>query len=141
MRKIEYKFCKFCNKVAHETHHIFYRSQVKSLINCKLNQVSLCNECHSYLHRGKKGYELDHALKIELLNYFEIVFDRQAFTLEEINSILNISNKALYGLSKHLKIEKGKYTRESLLLALQGGENIQERYEMLKAKEGVKYGT
>jgi len=134
---IKIESCKFCNRTGTESHHIVYRSQVKGLINCKLNQVRLCNSCHNYLHKGKKGYELDYALKKEFQANIEMLFLGQAFTLEEIKGNLEISDKASYGLSKLMKLEKGKYTRESIILALLGGEYPLERYKKARSRNGT----
>lgn len=126
--KINYRFCKLCGTVNYniENHHVFFRSQVKPLENCKVNQIDLCHDCHTNAHND---FLTDYKLKIKLLNYFELIFCEQSFTLEEIQKALGINYNASYRLSKNLKSEKGKYTRDSLLLALQGGESIQARYE------------
>ena len=125
--KIEYRYCAICgsNHII-ENHHIFYRSQVKQLENCKKNQIDLCKKCHTKVHND---FLTDYKLKIELLNYYEMIFDNKNFTFEEIQSILDVNYNAMYRLSKNMKNQKGKYTRESILLAIQGGEDTQQRYE------------
>jgi transposase-like protein len=140
--KIEFRFCKLCGSTnAIENHHITFRSQCKPLENCEMNQVDLCHSCHDFLHHNGKGYELDHALKMEFQANIEMLFLGQTFTLEEIQEALGISYNAVYRLSKNMKLEKGKYTRDSIVLACLGGEYPQERYERIKAKEGERFGT
>lgn len=133
---IKIECCKICNSTYQlESHHIIFRSQSKALINCKINQVYLCHSCHQHLHNHPKGFETDYQLKIDYQNYMEMVFDGQAFTLEEIQEVLQISYKAIYGLSKLMKLDKGKYTRESIIIALCGGESAEQRYKKRKIKE------
>lgn len=133
---MEYKICKLCGSIASESHHIIHRSQLRALINCKLNQVYLCNNCHSYLHHNRNGCELDYALQLEFQNTLEMLFIGQSFDLEEIQETLNINYNATYGLSKLMRSNKGKYTREDIILACLGGEYPQTRYE--KAKKNKK---
>lgn len=126
--KIEY--CKECNSFFDlQSHHIIFRSQSRGLINCKLNQVKLCKSCHDFLHKDKRGYKLDYKLKKEYQGMIELLFIGQAFTLKEIQEVLKINYKAVYGLSKLMKIEKDKYTRESIIIALCGGKLVQERFK------------
>lgn len=124
------RYCKICfstNSI--ESHHIIFRSQSKALINCKLNQVDLCNYHHNFLHHNRNGYKLDYKLKLEYQNLMEMLFIGQAFTLEEIQETLDINYNAVYSLSKLIKKERNKYTRESLLIALCGGKLVQDRFK------------
>lgn len=131
---MRYRFCKFCNGIATESHHIIHRSSVKSLINCKMNLVDLCNSCHNFLHHSKNGFELDYALKIEFYEKMCLLFDKKEFTFEEIQETLNISYNATYSFSKLMKPVKGKYTREDILNALTGGKNPIEKYKEIKGE-------
>lgn len=142
MENIEYRYCHLCGSMnGIQNHHIIHRSQCKQLENCDINQVDLCFSCHDFLHHNRKGYELDYTLKIEFQANIEMLFLGQAFTLDEIKESLEINFNAVYKLSKHMKLEKGKYTRESIILACLGGEYPQERYKKIKEKEGGKTGT
>lgn len=115
-----------------EGRHIIHKSAVKSLENCKMIIVDLCHSCHDYLHHNKNGFELDYALKIELYEKMCLLFDKNEFTLEEIQETLSISYNASYSLSKLMKPVKGKYIREDILNAVMGGKNPIERYKEIK---------
>ena len=106
---MDYRPCAVCGGRASEMHHVTKRSAAKSLIHCDLIQVPLCAECH----RGKNGVhnnrELDLKLKLELQNKLELLFDKELLTAEEVNSVLELSERCLRGFLKPLKKEKGIY--------------------------------
>ena len=85
-----------------------------------MNQVSLCASCHDAIHRGT-GYKLDKLLKLQLQNNLEILFDKEWLTKEEINEVLQISEKALNSLFKTLESKGNKYTREDCIRTIMGG--------------------
>ncbi|MFT8352179.1 hypothetical protein [Clostridium saccharoperbutylacetonicum] len=118
-----------------QNHHIIFKSHCKQLENCDLNQVDLCYSCHDFLHHRKKGYELDYTLKKEFQANIEMLFIGQAFTLDEIKDTLGISYNAAYKLSKNMRQIKGKYTRDSIILACLGGVYPQEAYEEAKRED------
>lgn len=104
------RYCKVCGtSYGIESHHIVKRSQNSNLVNCKLNLIDLC-----YIHHRdhKKGVhfnkELDRKLKLELQNKLESLFDKDYLTKEEINKILQISEKALNSLVKTLQLHNDK---------------------------------
>lgn len=111
-----------------ETHHIIKRSQVKSLINCKLNKVLLCPECH----RGKNGVhtkdgrKLDLKLRYGFQNKLELLFLKNEFTREEIRQALKINNKATNSLCKLMKQHNGVFARDEIIIACMGGQRIDE---------------
>ena len=74
-------------------------------------------------------------MQLEFQNKLEMLFIGQAFTIEEIQETLDISYNAVYGLSKLMRINKGKYTRDDVILACLGGEYPLERYKKAKAKK------
>ncbi|WP_236896932.1 hypothetical protein [Clostridium beijerinckii] len=136
MEIIDFRFCKLCGSVQGiQNHHVIFRSQCKQLENCELNQVDLCFSCHDFLHHNRKGFELDYALKKEFLSNIEMLFLGKAFTLEEIREYLKINYNAAYKLSKNMKGEKDRYTRDSIILACMGGKMPQQRYEEAKKKK------
>lgn len=125
----EIKLCDKCySNYLVETHHIVKRKQAKYLENCKLNLINLCWEHHkgTYGVHGKFGHELDQRLKLEFQNKLEMLWDKQYLTREEINQVLQISDKALNRLLKTLSLQKGKYVREEVIRVCMGGKMIIE---------------
>ena len=120
----EIHFCRECySSYGIELHHIIYRSENKNLENCKLNHTYLCQEHHrgTYGVHGSKGSKLNRKLKLEFQNKLEMLLDKQYLTKEEVNEVLQISDKALNRLLKTLSLQKGKYVRESVIRACMGG--------------------
>lgn len=120
------RYCKVCGtSYGIESHHIIKRSQNSNLVNCKLNLVDLC-----YIHHRdhKKGVhfnkELDRKLKLELQNKLENLFDKDYLTKEEINKILQISEKALNRLIKTLQLHNDKYVKEDVIKVCMGGKYV-----------------
>ena len=114
-----------CGKRACEVHHRVFRSQAPSLIQCDLNLIPLCQECHYSIHHGK-GHKLDRLLKLQIQNNLEILWDKQYLTREEIKEVLQIADKSLDRLLKSLILQKGKYVREEVIRACMGGKLILE---------------
>ncbi len=106
-----------------ELHHRVFKSQVKPLENCKLNHVYLCPEHHRGTQgiHGKCGYKLDKLLKLQLQNNLEILFTKEYLTKEEVNEVLQISEKALNSLFKTIQSKGNKYTREDCIRSIMGG--------------------
>lgn len=120
------RYCKVCGtSYGIESHHIVKRSQNSNLVNCKLNLVDLC-----YIHHRdhKKGVhfnkELDRKLKLELQDKLENLFDKDYLTKEEINKILQISEKALNRLIKTLQLHNDKYAKGDVIKVCMGGKYV-----------------
>lgn len=120
------RYCKVCGtSYGIESHHIVKRSQNSNLTNCKLNQVDLC-----YIHHRdhKKGVhfnkELDRKLKLDFQNKLENLFDKDYLTKEEINKILQISEKALNRLIKTLQLHNDKYVKGDVVKVCMGGKYV-----------------
>lgn len=131
----EIHFCRECYcSYGVELHHIVFRSENKNLEKCKLNFAYLCQEHHrgTYGVHGSKGSKLNKKLKLEFQNKLETLWDKQYLTREEINEVLQISDKALNRLLKTLSLQKGLYVREEVIRQCMGGRLIVE--------EGVKSG-
>ncbi|MBS5937138.1 hypothetical protein [Clostridium sp.] len=127
--------CRECYSIyGVELHHIVFRSENKNLEKCKLNFAYLCQEHHrgTYGVHGSKGSRLNKKLKLEFQNQLGILWDKQYLTREEINEVLQISDKALNRLLKTLTLQKGLYVREEVIRQCMGGRLIVE--------EGVKSG-
>ena len=120
---MEYKECELCKlRPASEVHHIIYRSHCKALIKSNLNLISLCQQCHAKIHRGKESKELNHKLRLQFQNKLEILFDKEYLTEKDINDVLKISQTALKGLLKTLTVYKGNlFKREDVIRACMGG--------------------
>ena len=120
---MEYRECELCKlRPASEVHHIIYRSHCKALIKSNLNLISLCQQCHAKIHRGKESKELNKKLRLQFQNKLEILFDKQYLTEEEINDVLKISQTALKGLLKTLTVYKGNlFKREDVIRICMGG--------------------
>lgn len=123
------KLCEICrsNNLV-ETHHIIKRKQAKYLENCKLNLINLCWDHHkgTYGVHGKYGHKFDQELKLEFKNKLEELWDKQYLTKEEINKVLQISDKPLNKLLKPLTLQKGKYVREDIIRQCMGGKLVIE---------------
>ena len=74
-----------------------------------------------------KGYKKLRALKLELQNKLEFLFDKEYLTREEIKEVLKISNKPLDRLLKPIVMKKGLYEREDVIRACMGGKILLER--------------
>ena len=124
---MEYRECELCKlRPASEIHHIIYRSHCKALIKSNLNLISLCQQCHAKIHRGKESKELNKKLRLQFQNKLEILFDKQYLTEEEISDVLKISQTALKGLLKTLTVYKGNvFKREDVIRACMGGKIIE----------------
>lgn len=129
---MESKICKVCGTSYNvETHHILFRSENKNLEKCKLNFAYLCQEHHrgTYGVHGSKGSKLNKKLKLEFQNKLEMLLDKQYLTREEINEVLQISDKALNRLLKTLTLQKDRYVREEVIRACMGNKIILEGEE------------
>ena len=123
---MEYRECELCKlRPASEVHHIIYRSRCKALIKSNLNLISLCQQCHAKIHRGKESKELNKKLRLQFQNKLEILFDKEYLTEKEINDVLKISQTALKGLLKTLTVYKEGYKREDVIRACMGGKIIE----------------
>ena len=96
------------------------------MIKSNLNLISLCQQCHAKIHRGKESKELNKKLRLQFQNKLEMLFDKQYLTEEEINDVLKISQTALKGLLKTLTVYKGNlFKREDVIRACMGGKMIE----------------
>lgn len=125
----EIHFCRECGtSYGVEIHHIIFRSEVKALEHCKLNHTYLCGKDHrgTFGPHGSKGAAANRKYKLEFQNKLEMLFDKAYLTKEEINEVLQISDKALNRLLKTLSLQKGKYVREEVIRCCMGGKMIIE---------------
>lgn len=120
--------CPKCGWIAREKHHIVFKSQVKQLENCKLNQIYLCSECHRGTKgvHGKEGHDFDKELKLQFQNKLEILFAKQYLSRKDIKNTLGIKDNAVDSLCKLMKQEKGMFDREDVIRACMGGKIILE---------------
>lgn len=121
----KYGVCEVCGVNAIVTeHHKIKRSKQPHLVKCKKNIINLCNGCHYSIHHGKDGHALDIKLQLEFQNYLEMVFDKEYFSREEVQKILEINSKATDSLCKTLNQYKGMFYREDIIRACMGGKII-----------------
>lgn len=113
-------------------HHKVKRSQQSALIKCKTNLIDLCEKCHYSIHHGKDGHDLDEIIKLQFQNYLEIVFNKDYFSREEVQAILDITSKSTDRLLKTVKQYKGLFAREDIIRACMGGKIILEESEEKK---------
>ncbi|NHL28312.1 hypothetical protein FDF02_10245 [Clostridium botulinum] len=89
-----------------------------------MNLIDLCEKCHYSIHHGKDGHDLDETIKLQFQNYLEIVFNKDYFSREEVQVILDINSKSTDRLLKTLKQYKGLLAREEIVRASMGGKLI-----------------
>lgn len=110
-----------------QLHHIVFRSECKQLEHCKLNFVYLCLKHHQDHREGvHHNLKLNRKYKLRFQNQLEILWDKQYLTREEINEVLQISDKALNRLLKTLTLQKDRYVREEVIRQCMGGRMIIE---------------
>ncbi len=121
----KYGTCEVCgiNGIVTE-HHKIKRSQQPALIKCKMNLIDLCEKCHYSIHHGKEGHDLDETIKLQFQNYLEIVFNKDYFSREEVQAILDINSKSTDRLLKTLKQYNGLFAREDIVRISMGGKLI-----------------
>ena len=95
------------------------------MIKSNLNLISLCQQCHDKIHRGKESKELNHKLRLQFQNKLEILLDKEYLTEKEINDIIKISQTALRGLLKTLMTYKEGYKTEDVIRVCMGGKIIE----------------
>ena len=129
---MKYGVCQNCGATGIiEKHHIFFRSKAKALVDCKLNLIDLCQECHRGTNgvHGPHGHKLDIKLKrqtqdklIKALQENEI--NDNETTFEGIARILGITEKDVKAACKNVErvdSEYDAYAVEDVVRALQGG--------------------
>ena len=124
----KYGTCEECGQdTVVELHHIISRKQLKALEFCEHNFAYLCYNHHRHNITGiHADRELDHKYKLKFQNYLEMNFLNEYLTREEIKEVLNIKDKAIDSILKHLIQHKGKYAREETIRARMGGRMITE---------------
>ena len=127
---MKYGVCQNCGATGIiEKHHIFFRSKAKALVDCKLNLIDLCQECHRGTNgvHGPHGHKLDIKLKrqaqdklIKELQENEI--NDNETTFEGIARILGITEREVKATCKNIKtVYEDTYAIEDVVRALQGG--------------------
>lgn len=124
-----YREC-ICGCQATEMHHIMFRSQVKALEKCELNQIYLCSQCHrgTYGVHGKNGHELDQKLKKQFQDKLNAGLN-DINSVDDIKAMLGISYKNVDKLLKCVQASKGVYKREDIVRACMNGKIILEEGE------------
>lgn len=121
------EFCMcVCGRAATESHHIMFKSHMKPLEHCKLNQISLCQDCHRGTKgvHGRLGQALNKQLKLKFQSELQKLFTNDYYTFNEIKHLLGISEKTTDRLCKTIKQKKGVFAREDVIRACMGGKLI-----------------
>ncbi|WWU66106.1 hypothetical protein QJR26_06965 [Clostridium baratii] len=120
--------CILCGKSEYEIaihkHHVVSRKQQPALINCELNLVDICVECHT---TGKnaihnKGYENLKKLKRDKQVEYYGIFNKDFYTKDEVRELLDIKQEEVDKLLKHLS--PTIYEKEDIIRACMGGKLI-----------------
>lgn len=112
-----------CFNAGTEKHHIVKRSQCKAMINAPCNLVNLCYECHRGTNgvHGKNGHKLDIELKKQLQRKLEWLFNRELYSMKDVQELLGINAKDTKMLLRCLDTEKRKYRNTDIIRACLGG--------------------
>lgn len=121
---MEEEYCLLCYGQATQRHHMIRRSKCKPLINCEMNIAPLCTQCHHDLHFSSGGKKLERKLQLVFLNRLELKLLKKDFSKEDLKEILKINTNAVNSLTKTLKNEKGRFTRQDIIRACLGGKMI-----------------
>lgn len=116
--------CRLCGNTQDiQSHHIVSRKQQPALINCKLNLVDLCANCHVAapyaIHRN--GFKELRKLKIEKQREYYKLFSEEFYSKEIIKDLLEIKQKEVDMLLKLLTPKDGLYAKEDIIRACMGG--------------------
>lgn len=116
--------CKICGDTFNiQSHHIVSRKQQPALINCNLNKVDLCANCHVAgpyaVHKG--GFETLKKLKLEKQREYFDIFTEDYYSKDIIKDVLEIRNKEVDMLLKLLTPKNGLYEKEDIIRACMGG--------------------
>lgn len=113
-------FCEICSKKA-DVHHIIHKNE--GGLDFELNFKYLC-PTH---HRGKFGPHrnkiIDFKYKLELQTKLFSLLSKNFYTLEEIISLLKLSNTSSKKLKKLLKLYKEGYKKEEIIAFLLVGQD------------------
>lgn len=126
------RVCKICgkteNQIAIQSHHVVSRKQQPALINCKLNQVWLCVNCHTAgpkaVHNG--GFEELKKLRLEKQREYYKIFNEDFYSKKVIKDILEIKQNEVDRLLKTVPNENGLYEKEDVIRACMGGKLMLE---------------
>lgn len=120
--------CILCGKsqyaVEMHKHHVVSRKQQPALINCELNLVDICVNCHvagpNAIHN--KGYENLKKLRKKKQSEYYNIFYKEFYTKDEVREILDIKQEEVDKLLKHLL--PTIYEKEDIIRACMGGKLI-----------------
>ncbi|MGG5463522.1 HNH endonuclease [Clostridium sp. B9] len=117
--------CRLCGDTFNiQSHHVVSRKQQPALINCKLNQVDLCANCHVAAPYAihKNGFKELKRLKLEKQREYYNIFTEDYYSKDIIKDILEIKNKEVDMLLKLITPNKnGLYEKEDIIRACMGG--------------------
>ena len=118
------KCCKLCGSTQNiQAHHVVSRKQQPALINCKLNLVNLCANCHVLAPNAvhNNGIKQLKQLRIEKQREYYNLFELKYYPKDIIKELLGIKQKEVDMLLKPVKNVVGFYEREDIIRACMGG--------------------
>lgn len=118
------KYCKLCGSTQNiQAHHIVSRKQQPALINCKLNLVNLCANCHVLAPNAvhKNGFKQLKELRLEKQREYYKLFELKYYPKDVIKELLGIKQKEVDMLLKSSKNVAGFYERDDIIRACMGG--------------------
>jgi hypothetical protein len=123
-----YGICEVCGIYTIVTeHHKIPKGKQPALKKCKNNLIDLCAKHHYEVHHDKNGQILNKKIRLSFQNLLETLFDKEYFTLEEIQETLEITYNASYSLCKGIKKHKGIfYKREDIIRSAMSDSIISE---------------
>lgn len=135
---MEGEYCRICGRNNAELHHILFKSNSKSMRDCKLNHIYLCSEHHrgTFSPHGKYNEKINLELRLKLQNELEILLDKQYFNRKQIQQLLGISEKRTDMLCKMMNQRKGEFAREDILVAIMGKLVTEEEVRELNESTG-----
>lgn len=98
------EFCHICGSPNVEIHHIIFRSKAPYMKDAEINLISLCPEHHRGDNGAHKNRQIDLQLKEELQLQLLLLFNKEYYTEEEIQKLLNINKNNTRKLIKTLKM-------------------------------------
>lgn len=133
------KYCKLCGSTQNiQAHHIVSRKQQPALINCKLNLVNLCANCHVLAPNAvhKNGVKELKQLRLEKQREYYNLFELKYYPKDVIKELLGIKQREVDMLLKPVKNVAGFYEREDIIRACMGGKLMIDIEEILYESAG-----
>ena len=104
------------------THEIIYKSQATYMRNIKINQIELCLKHHTGSPTGiHHNDEMHQRYRKDLQEVYYEMFYKDYYRDDEIQEILECSNKEVVAIVKKLNYHSLGYEKNELILRFMGG--------------------